>query len=239
MSSKRNFEAIILWEDDDYIVVNKPPFVATLEDRNEPVNLLALARQYAPDAQACHRLDKNTSGLLVFAKNPMAYRHLSLQFQHREVTKIYHAVTDGIHRFEEVLVDLPLLKQPDGLVKVSRRQGKPAQTWLTTHTVFRSHTLVQCRPVTGRMHQIRVHLAAMGAPIAGDELYGGKPVFLSSLKKEFSLKKFTEEQPLIRRMALHALSLTFKNLKADSITVEAPYPKDIKALVRQLERTTG
>lgn len=230
---------MILWEDDDYIAVKKPPFVATLEDRNEPVNLLALARQYAPDAQACHRLDKNTSGILVFAKNPTAYRHLSLQFQNREVVKLYHAVVDGIHRFEGVAVNLPLLKQNDGTVKISRKEGRPAQTWVSTLQVFQNHTLVQCRPVTGRMHQIRVHLAAMGAPIAGDDVYGGKPVLLSSLKKGFSLKKFTEEQPLIRRMALHALSLTFKNLKAESITVEAPYPKDLKALVRQLERTTG
>ncbi len=238
MSRKLDFSALILWEDTDYLAVNKPPFVATLEDRNEPLNLLALAKGYAADAQVCHRLDKNTSGVLVVAKNPAAYRHLSLQFQNREVTKLYHAITEGIHRFDNVLIDLPLLKQNDGKVKISNRQGKPAQTWLTTLKVFRNHTLVECRPVTGRMHQIRVHLAAMSAPISGDELYGGKPIFLSALKKDFSLKKFTEEQPLIKRMALHALSLAFKNLHGEWITVEAPYPKDLKAVVRQLELTS-
>jgi 23S rRNA pseudouridine955/2504/2580 synthase len=237
VSRKLDFSALILWEDTDYLAVNKPPFVATLQDRNEPLNLLALAKAYTADAQVCHRLDKDTSGVLIVAKNPAAYRHLSLQFQNRAVTKLYHAITDGIHRFQEELVDLPLLKQNDGTVKISNRQGKPAQTRINTLRVFRSHTLVQCQPVTGRMHQLRVHLAALGAPITGDEQYGGKPVFLSSLKKDFTLKKFTEEQPLIKRMALHALSLTFINLNGQRVTVEAPYPKDLKALVRQLELT--
>lgn len=237
MISKHNFKSLVLWEDEDFIAVNKPPFIATLEDRVEPANLLALAKVYVPEAQACHRLDKNTSGILVFAKNPIAYRHLSLQFQNRQVVKLYHAVVDGIHRFEEVAVDLPLLKQNDGTVKVSRKQGRPAQTWVSTLQIFRNHTLVQCRPVTGRMHQIRVHLASLGASIAGDEQYGGKPVYLSSLKKGYTLKQFSEEQPLVKRMALHALSLTFKRLNGELITVEAPYPKDMKALLRQLALT--
>jgi RluA family pseudouridine synthase len=235
MSSKLNFGSLILWEDEDYIGVNKPPFLATLEDRNEPLNLLALAKGYMAEAQICHRLDKNTSGILILAKNPAAYRHLSLQFQNRGVSKVYHAVTDGANRLEEVNVNLPVLKQNDGRVKVSRTQGKPAQTWFRTLKVFRNHTLVECRPITGRMHQIRVHLASLGVPITGDELYGGKPFFLSSQKKSYSIKKDTEEQPLMKRMALHALSLHFKNLKGDSIQVNAPYPKDMRALLRQLE----
>ncbi|MDL5048812.1 RluA family pseudouridine synthase [Oscillatoria amoena NRMC-F 0135] len=237
MSNKLQFDSLILWEDEDYIGVNKPPFIATLEDRNEPVNLLALAKSYSPDAQACHRLDKNTSGVLVFAKNPMAYRHLSLQFQNREVTKLYNAVCDGIHRFDSVMIDLPILKQNDGRVKISKSGGKPAHTRFQTIETFRSHTLVECQPVTGRMHQIRVHLASLGAPITGDELYGGKSFFLSSVKRGFSLKKFSEEQPLMKRMALHALKLTFKNRYGESITFEASYPKDMKALIRQLEAT--
>ncbi|QOI97456.1 MAG: RNA pseudouridine synthase [Flammeovirgaceae bacterium] len=237
MNTKHNFKSLVLWEDEDYIAVNKPPFIATLEDRVASTHLLALAKVHVPEAQACHRLDKNTSGILVFAKNPPAYRHLSLQFQNRQVVKLYHAVVDGIHRFEEVAVNLPLLKQNDGTVKISRKKGRPAETWINTLQVFRNHTLVQCRPVTGRMHQLRVHLASLGASIAGDEQYGGKPVYLSSLKKGYTLKKFSEEQPLMKRMALHALSLTFKRLSGESITLEAPYPKDMKALLRQLELT--
>jgi 23S rRNA pseudouridine955/2504/2580 synthase len=85
------------------------------------------------------------------------------------------------------------------------------------------------------MHQIRVHLAFLKAPITGDEQYGGKPFFLSSVKRDFNLKKTTEEQPLIKRMALHAFALEFTALSGEKVRVEAPYPKDIQALVRQLE----
>jgi 23S rRNA pseudouridine955/2504/2580 synthase len=197
--------------------------------------MLALAKQYSDDAQACHRLDKDTSGVLMFAKNPEAYRNLSMQFENREVHKIYHAVADGIHNFKEVLVDAPILKQNDGLVKLNKLEGKSAHTYCNSIKSFRFHTLIECQPVTGRMHQIRVHLAFLKAPITGDEQYGGKPFFLSSVKRDFNLKKTTEEQPLIKRMALHAFALEFTALSGEKVRVEAPYPKDIQALVRQLE----
>lgn len=217
------------------ILVNKPPFLSTLEDRQERVNLLGLARGYIPTAQVCHRLDKDTSGVLAIAKNPETYRHISIQFEHREVTKVYHAVADGVHNFQEELVDLPILKQDDGIVKVSKREGKPAQTYFTSLKPYRNHTLIECRPITGRMHQIRVHLATMGASITGDELYGGRFLYLSALKRGFNLKKGTEEQPLMKRMALHAFSLEFIDLSGKSQKIEAPYPKDFQVLIRQLE----
>jgi RluA family pseudouridine synthase len=233
--SKFNFKDLVLWEDEDYFAVNKPPFISTLEDRHAPVNLLTLARQYCADAQACHRLDKDTSGVIIFAKRPEAYRHLSIQFEKRQVTKVYHAVADGIHNFKEQLVDAPILKQNDGIVKISSREGKAAQTWFTSIKSFRYHTLIECRPVTGRMHQIRIHLAFLGAPITGDEQYGGKPFFLSAVKRGFNLKKTSEEQPLVKRMALHAFALEFTSLNGDKAKIEAPYPKDFQALIRQLE----
>lgn len=237
-SVKIKIDDLILWEDKDFFVLNKPPFLSTLQDRNDPVNLLGLAKQYSSDAQACHRLDKDTSGAIAFAKNPEAYRHLSMQFEHREVSKIYHAVVDGIHNFKDELVDAPILKMDDGIAKISKREGKPAQTYFTSLRSYRFHTLVECRPVTGRMHQIRVHLAFLKAPITGDEQYGGKPFFLSSVKRGFNLKKATEEQPLINRMALHAYALEFTNLTSQKVRVEAPYPKDMQALIRQLELNT-
>lgn len=225
----------MVFEDNDFIVVNKPPFLSTLEDRVEKINLLALAREHIPSAQVCHRLDKDTSGILAIAKNPEAYRHLSMQFEKRQVTKIYHAVVDGIHNFKDTLVDEPILKQDDGIVKISRRDGKPAQTWFTSLKSYKMHTLVECRPVTGRMHQIRIHLATQSASITGDDTYGGKPFLLSLVKRGFNLKKDTEEQPLMKRMALHAFSLEFADLNGTKQKVEAPYPKDFQALVRQLE----
>jgi 23S rRNA pseudouridine955/2504/2580 synthase len=130
------------------------------------------------------------------------------------------------------------LKQNDGTVKISR-EGKRAQTTFTTIKVMGSYTLVECRPVTGRMHQIRIHLARLGASIAGDELYGGSPVFLSKIKRGYNLKKNSEEEPLMKRMALHAFSLEFLDLHGKSVKVQAPYPKDFKVLVRQLESIFG
>lgn len=229
------FGDIILFEDDHYILVNKPPFISTLEDRHERVNLLGVARQYAADAQVCHRLDKETSGVLAIAKDPEAYRHLSIQFEKRQVVKIYHAVVDGTHNFKGTLVDEPILKLDDGKVKISRRDGKPAQTYFTSLKSYRLHTLLECRPVTGRMHQIRIHLASQGASITGDDSYGGKPFLLSAIKRKFNLKKDTEEQSFMKRMALHAFSLEFDDLSGNRQKIEAPYPKDMQALIRQLE----
>ncbi len=230
---KFRFQDAILYEDSDFILINKPPFVATLEDRQDPINILAAARLYEPGAQVCHRLDKETSGVLALARHPEAYRHLSMQFENRTVTKIYHAVVDGIHNFDHLQVDRAILKQNDGMVKITR-EGKEAQTYFTTLEAFKNHTLLECRPVTGRMHQIRIHLAWLKAPITGDDLYGGKPFFVSSVKRGFNLKKESEELPLIRRMALHAFSLEFALMNGPKHVTEAPYPKDFQALIYQL-----
>ena len=235
MGHKLQFEDLILFQDDDYIVVNKPPFLSTLEDRQDKTNLLGLAKEFTPNAQVCHRLDKETSGALAIAKNAEAYRHLSIQFEKRQVGKIYHAVVDGIHNFTDELVDAAIQKQDDGVVRINRREGKPAQTYFTSLAPYRFHTLMECRPVTGRMHQIRIHLSVLGAPIVSDDVYGGKPFYLSQVKRTFNLKKDSVEEPFIKRMALHAYSLEFDSIQGKRIKIEAPYQKDIQALVRQLE----
>jgi len=234
-NQKISFQDLILFEDEDYVLINKPPFLSTLDDRHGGANVLAMAREYVPTAQVCHRLDKDTSGVLAIAKNPEAYRHLNMQFEHRQVGKVYHAVADGIHNFKDELVDAPILKLDDGVVKINRSQGKAAQTWFTALQSYRFHTLVECRPVTGRMHQIRIHLALEKAPITGDETYGGKPFLLSQVKRDYKLKKGTEEEPFMKRMALHAQSLQFNDLSEKRQLIEAPYPKDFQALIRQLE----
>lgn len=228
-----NFEQLVLFENQDYFLVNKPPFLSTLEDRNDPINLLLLAQEVEPQAQVCHRLDKDTSGVLAIARNPEAYRHLSLQFEQRTVSKVYHAVVDGNHRLDEMLVDRPISKLSDGTVKLDK-QGKEAQTYFSTLAVFKRHSLLECRPITGRMHQIRIHLAGLKIPISGDETYGGKKFYLSSIKRDYNLKKNAEEEPFMRRMALHAHSLSFMGLNGDKIEVSAPYPKDLAALLKQL-----
>lgn len=228
---------IILFENDDLIVVNKPPFISTLDEREGgEINMLRMVRQYSPDAQICHRLDKETSGALIIAKNPAAYRLVSMQFERRSVKKVYHAIINGTHVFENLVVDLPILNLGNKNVAINKADGKPATTHFNSLKFFKHYTLVECMPVTGRMHQIRIHLASQRASIAGDEMYGGSPVFLSEIKRNYRLSKGEEEQPVMKRFALHAKEVTFKINDNDTITVEAPYPKDFATLLKQLER---
>ncbi|MES2389199.1 MAG: RNA pseudouridine synthase [Bacteroidota bacterium] len=233
-----NFKDLIIFESEDYIAINKPPYLSTLDDRAEGAfkSLLRMAKDYEPEAQVCHRLDKETSGVLLIARNPEAYRHSSMQFEHRQVTKRYHAVVGGIHDFKEVNVYLPILPLRTGTVTIDKVNGKEAETIFNTMEVYRAHTLVECKPITGRMHQIRIHLSCLKAPIVADHAYGGDEIYLSEIKGKFKLKKNTEELPLIRRVALHARALTFGLLNGEETTVEAEYPKDFRALISQLEK---
>ncbi|TRX56229.1 RluA family pseudouridine synthase [Fulvivirga sp. M361] len=235
MARKIRFEDLVLWEDDDYVLINKPPFISTLEDRNSPMNILEMARQVIPDAQVGHRLDKETSGVLALAKNAEAYRHLSVQFEQRKVNKEYHALCDGIHDFKDFTVTDKILKLSNGSVRIDRA-GKEARTIFNTLHAYKLHSLIRCQPITGRMHQIRIHLANNGASITGDPLYGGKPFYLSSIKRNYNLGKWEEELPLIKRHALHAHALSFKDLSGNEVAVKAEYPKDFRVVVKQLDK---
>ncbi len=212
--------------------------MSTLSERHDDKaeNMLRLAKSYCSDAQAGHRLDKETSGVLIFAKHPEAYRHIAMQFEHRQVTKIYHAVVAGVHDFQGILVNLPILPLKIGVVKIDRAEGKEAETLFNSLEIYKAHTLVECIPFTGRMHQIRIHLQCLKAPIVMDALYGGPAIYLSEFKRKFKLAKDTEEQPLISRVALHARALNFALMNGERLTVEAPYPKDMEAMIRQLEK---
>lgn len=232
---KIDFKDLILFESEDYLVINKLPYLSTLDDRHEAQNILDLAKQYIPDAQVCHRLDKETSGCLVIAKNPEAYRNIAIQFEDRKVNKVYHAVVEGIHEYKEVLVDKKIQANNKGIAKLTK-DGKPAQTIFNTVKTYYAHSLIECKPITGRLHQIRIHLAYLRSPICGDETYGGKPVYLSALKRRFNLKKGTDELPIMKRVSLHAYSIGFKGTKEERIEVVAPYPKDFDVLVKQLEK---
>ena len=233
------FKDLIIFEDFDYIIINKPPFLSTLEDRVDNFNVSSLAKEYYPNATPCHRLDKDTSGALVLSKNENAYRNLAIQFEKRKVDKVYHAISDGRHEVEAALIEAPLGNLIRGRVKVDFQDGKPSSTKVRTSKIFKQHTLFECKPITGRTHQIRAHLTHIGAPISCDEMYGGKPALLSQIKKKYNLKKDTEEQPMIKRFALHAFSITFANVKGDPVSYVAEYPKDFSVLLSQLERNAN
>ena len=233
-----NFSSLILFENNDFIVVNKPPFLASLDERGAvgEINLLRLSKQYCADAQICHRLDKETSGALIIAKNPEAYRTASMQFERRKVEKTYHAVVEGHVIFDNLRVDLPILNDGNRRVRIDRAEGKRAETVFNSLKYYKHFTLVACKPITGRMHQIRIHLASQRAVIVGDDLYKGSPLFLSKIKKSYKLSKDEEEQPIIKRFALHAYHVVFKGTVGDTIDVIAPYPKDMETLVKLLDK---
>ena len=234
-----DFKRLIVFENENYVVINKPPFVASMDERtaDKHLSILRLAREQYDDIQLCHRLDKETSGALVLAKNSEAYRHLSLQFEHREVQKEYHAVVNGVHDFDSISVFLPVAIVKDGTaVRIDRQRGKPAETVFFTLQKFARHTLVRCIPITGRMHQIRIHLQCLDAPIVCDPTYNGDYIFLSQIKRKFNLKEDTEELPLIKRVALHAHSIHFRDLDETVMSITAPYPNDFEVLVSQLTK---
>jgi len=237
MKKVDNIKEWIIFENDDYFFINKPPFISSLDERTgEGISVIRLAKEYWPDAQLCHRIDKETSGVLAIAKNPAAYRHLSMQFESRNVTKEYHAVVNGTHDLDGVDVYLPILALSKGIVKIDKTKGKIAETIFFTIQAFKNATLVRCLPITGRMHQIRIHLSHLGASIVGDETYGGQPIYLSEIKrKKFNLKKDSEERPLMQRFALHANSLIFTDINEQILDIKAPYPKDFHVLVKKLE----
>ncbi|WP_425390247.1 RluA family pseudouridine synthase [Ekhidna sp.] len=230
-----SFNDLIVSESDDYILVNKPPFLASLDDRANNINLLSLAKSINEDYQICHRLDKETSGIVVFAKNADAYRNFAMQLENREVKKVYHAVIHGLHKFEDFESDEPL-HTTSTKSRVDFRAGKPAFTLISTLELYKKHSLVKCFPVTGRMHQIRAHLAHHQAPIINDPGYGGDPAFLSELKRNYNQKKWEEEKPMIQRVALHSHQVAFRDLEGKIVEAEADYPKDFAVLLKLLRK---
>lgn len=233
------FTDLVIFENDNYVIINKPPFVPSLDERtaDRSLSILKLAREAFGDIQLCHRLDKETSGALVLAKNPEAYRNLAMQFEHREVQKEYHAVVNGLHDLDSISVFLPIAPLKDGTaVRIDKLRGKLAETLFFTIKKYTRHTLVKCMPITGRMHQIRVHLQCLKAPIVCDPTYGGEMVYLSDIKRKFNLKNETEELPLMKRVALHAHTIKFLDVNGEKIEATAEYPNDFQVLVNQLEK---
>jgi 23S rRNA pseudouridine955/2504/2580 synthase len=227
---------LLIQEDEHLLFINKPSGIASLEDRNNPgVSILAILRRQLPDAQLCHRLDKETTGIMVVAKHNEAYREMAMMFENRKVNKVYHAVVAGQLMVEEKEINLPLAIGGNGQARVDKREGKPAITKVNTLKTFQHYTLLQCEPVTGRLHQIRAHLAAVHFPIAGDIMYGGKIPLLSELKRKFKTSKFENEQGMIKRVALHAFGISFQAFDRQ-YKVEAAYPKDFDVLVKILEK---
>lgn len=231
----------IIYEDNDLIIVNKPAEILTIPDRlGEKPSVVGFLRQHFDKVMTVHRLDRETSGIICFAKHEAAHRHLSIQFEHKTVQKIYLALLDGNLHTEEGEIDKPIGEHPSvaGKMCVSRL-GKPSLTLFRVRARFKHFTLVEANIKTGRTHQIRVHFQSIGYPLAIDALYGRRDgVLLSEVKqKGFRLAKFADEQPIMSRCTLHAFRLELQQpTTGEPLVFEAQPPKDFRALLTQLEK---
>jgi 23S rRNA pseudouridine955/2504/2580 synthase len=232
-----NFKESVVFENDNYMAICKPAGISSLHERIGDANsVIEQAKKYDENLQLCHRLDKETSGVLLLSKHAKAYSHAAVSFEKRKVTKTYHAVSDGVHSFDKYEVNLPLITTRSGRSAVNKQKGKPCTTFFTTIENFRHFTLIECNPITGRQHQIRIHLASQNAPISADRIYGGEDPYLSKLKKNFSTNRTDEERPMIARFALHAHTLELKDMDGKDLVITADYPKDIGVFIKQLRK---
>jgi 23S rRNA pseudouridine1911/1915/1917 synthase len=231
---------LVIKETGDWVALNKPSGLLSIPDREgKEISLKSLLQEKYQKILTVHRLDKDTSGLIVFAKNEATHKHLSLQFEERLTTKIYAGLVIGSPAEKKGSINLPLAENTvqRGVMIVNRR-GKESLTDYKVMDDFGIYSWMQFQIHTGRTHQIRVHMKEMGHPIVCDALYGdGKPVLISSLKKKFNLSKNEmEERPILGRLALHAFQLSFKSTEGIITELEAPLHKDMRATLQQLEK---
>lgn len=230
----------IIFENDSFVAINKPAGLLSIPDREQSqVSLKDILLKKYGTIFTVHRLDKDTSGIILFAKTEAAHKYFSLLFEEREIEKYYLGLVNGIPSAKKGTIDAPISEHglQKGLMLVHRR-GKPSVTDYEVIEEHKSYSLVQFQLHTGRTHQIRVHCKNIGHPLACDELYGdGKPILLSSLKKKFKLSKHDdEERPMLNRLALHSYRLKFTDSDGKIIDLVAELPKDIRALLRQLKK---
>jgi 23S rRNA pseudouridine1911/1915/1917 synthase len=244
----------LLFQDDAVVAVDKPAGLATIPGRGETDSVLErLARQLDlphtgstdPRIRVVHRLDKDTSGVLLFAKHTAAQRHLSHQFQNNAVGKEYLAIVTGRPTGDEGEIDAPLAPHPADRLRmaVAKHGGRPARTLWKVEQRLRDYALLRCFPKTGKTHQIRVHLKHIGVPLAVDPLYnrprgpGAKPgLSLSDFKRDYRAKRGEDERPLIDRLTLHAERLGFIHPDGRTIDLLAPLPKDFRAALNMLAK---
>lgn len=236
---------MLLWSDAALLVINKPAGLPTLPDGYHPTApyLVGILKEAFNSLWVVHRLDRDTSGVIVFARTAEAHKALNTQFDQRQTNKIYHALVNGNPGWQEMTVDLPL--RPNGDRKhhtvVDPQQGKPSVTGLRLLERFKHYALIEAAPRTGRTHQIRVHLAAQGHPLIGDALYGdSRGLYLSELKLGYQAGTDAISQgelPILGRLGLHAWSLSLNHpTTGEEMRFEAPYPQDFAVALELLRQ---
>ena len=252
-TTREFWEIAVLYEDEELLALNKPSGLLTSPDRYDPnrPNLMKLLHSGIADAKPwakerglsylmnAHRLDFETSGIILLAKSKPMLVELANLFGSEKPIKSYLALVQGRPTTDSLQIDAKLGPHPVkvGVIRVDPKRGKRARTTIEVRERFDGWTLLTCRPLTGRTHQIRVHLRHVGLPIVGDTLYGGKPLWLSRLKKDYHLKRNKEERPLIGRVALHAEQLTLAHPRTgELLTIEGQWPKDFTVALKYLRR---
>lgn len=177
---------------------------------------------------------------MLFARHRDAQRQLSHQFQNNTVQKEYLALVVGKAPQDEGEIDAPIGVHPTNKLRMAvlKHRGRPARTLWKVAQRFRDFTLLRVFPKTGKTHQIRVHLAHLGMPLAIDPLYGkgAERILLSELKRNYRQKPGATERPLIERLTLHAERLTIRKPSGDEMTIQSPLPRDLSALLNQLSK---
>lgn len=238
----------ILFEDDNLIAVNKPSGLLVVPDRWDPTvpTIQDMLREYLrkhldgmhPNIRVIHRLDKDTSGVVVLAKNVKAQSFVGKQFENGEVDKTYHCIVSGVISKDEGVVNLSLSEsQRKPGIMVVDPHGKKCITLYRVLERFDGFTYVEAKPLTGRTHQVRVHMKGAGFPLAMDPIYNDAPaVFLSQLKRDYHPKN-TPEKPLFSRLPLHAFRISFREPAAKStVILDAPLPKDFQRMLKLLRK---
>ena len=185
-----------------------------------------------------HRLDKGTSGVIVFAKDEVAHKQLSQLFEGRDVKKLYLGLVHGVVTNPSGTIDAPMMEHPAKNGKmITHTKGKASVTEYEVLESFKLFSWVKFQIHTGRTHQIRVHMQHIGNSIVCDDLYGDPtPVLLSAIKRNYKLsKREDEERPILSRLGLHSSSLSFE-LNGEKFDFEAEIPKDLRALLQQLRK---
>ena len=240
---KKTSSYSIIYQDEAVLAVNKAAGLAVLPGRGRTESLI---KQLEADPRLAgrkpllvHRIDADTSGLVLLALQADAQKKISEQFHNRTISKEYWALVRGMPLHESGSVDMPIGVDPNNSKQMVIRGLEPKKSrtkWILGQR-FDGVTLLKVFPVTGRRHQIRVHLKAMGYPLVVDPLYGGTELKLSEFKRRFKLGKTQEERPLLARLSLHARSLTFIHpLSGQEMKLEAELPKDYRATLEALEK---
>lgn len=238
MKIKNDFA--LIYQDDAVLVLNKRSGLLTAADRydQDALRLDVLAKKEFGELFAVHRIDKDTSGLIIYARTAEAHRALSIAFEKREVYKTYHALVYGRPMWKSTTCNAPLL--PDGDIRhrtvINMRDGKSSKTDFRVLGSCNLYSWVEACPVTGRTHQIRVHAAHLGFQIVCDPLYGGnqKVVRLSDIKRSWRGDVY-EERPLLERLALHAYNMQLDHpISGEKMSFTAPYARDMEAVRKQL-----